>query len=46
MSTHLTSSQLSELQTALLQRKAEIEQRMQQVRDGQSRAEQDRKSTV
>ena len=39
MPTHLTSSQLSELQTALLQRKAEIEQRMQQVRDGQSRAE-------
>ncbi|MFV0600795.1 MAG: TraR/DksA family transcriptional regulator [Brachymonas sp.] len=39
MRTRLNASQLAELQAVLLQRKADIEQRLQQVHDGQTRAE-------
>ena len=39
MRTRLNASQLAELQAVLLQRKADIEQRLQQVHGGQTRAE-------
>lgn len=39
MSKHLTDAQLSELKALLEQRKAAIEQRLDQVQDGKSRAE-------
>lgn len=39
MHTRLNASQLAELQAVLLQRKTEIEQRLQQVHEGKTRAE-------
>ena len=39
MRTRLNASQLAELQAVLLQRKADIDQRLQQFHDGQTRAE-------